>query len=607
VLLTPRALPNPAPPPTPSPASAQEVQVTAKESPNCIPLDEASLKIYDNMIKMNDLNEPTLLHNLRQRFLKDDIYTYVSSILVAANPFKLLPIYTPDVMEKYKDGKGRDAPPHIYAISDNAYRALMETFKDQAVVISGESGAGKTETMKLVLQFLADVSGRAQKQATQGDKQTESLEQQILKSNPVMEAFGNAKTTRNNNSSRFGKWTEIKFNKFGAIIGGSIINYLLEKSRIPWQAQQERNYHIFYQLIAGGEVDLAMKKQFKLKDAEEFHYMNQSGVTTVDSINDEKDWLEMSGAMDVLNMSKEEKDDVFRTVAGILHLGDVLFDKDPKGSEETDSKVKSVDTLKLAAELFQVDYELFAKSLCFKKITRPGSKSITYARYSIAKACDARDATSKAVYGKMFDYLIQMVNRALVGIGGVVVDSSKEKIYTIGVLDIFGFESFPTNSFEQLCINYCNEKLQFHFNEYIFKIEQAEYASEGVPVDMIEFKDNQPTLDMLEDKKGGIFAMVDEEISVPKGSDEGLVKKIIIKHEKHPNFAKPKPTDLNSKMVFIVIHYAGAVPYNVTNFLEKDRDALQEVSARWEGERACRVCLLVSPPLPPPPLARCCC
>ena len=310
---------------------AQNVDVSAKESKDCIPLDEQSLKIYDNMIKMNDLNEPTLLHNLRQRFLKDDIYTYVSSILVAANPFKLLPIYTPDVMEQYKDGKGRDKAPHIYAISDNAYRALLETSKDQAVVISGESGAGKTETMKLVLQFLADVSGRAQKQAAQGDKQVESLEQQILKSNPVMEAFGNAKTTRNNNSSRFGKWTEIKFNKFGTIIGGSIINYLLEKSRIPWQAQQERNYHVFYQLIAGGEVDLNMKKNFKLKDAEEFHYMNQSGVTTVDTINDEKDFLEMSGAMDVLNMTLDEKTTVFRTVAGILHLGDVLFEKDPKG------------------------------------------------------------------------------------------------------------------------------------------------------------------------------------------------------------------------------------------------------------------------------------
>ena len=289
----------------PHPPCLQAYTIPAKTTKECLGMDEAALQTYENMIKLNNLNEPVILHNLRQRFMKDNIYTYVSSILVALNPFKLLPIYTPEIMDKYKDGGGRTQPPHIFAVSDNAYRNLIADFRDQAVVISGESGAGKTETMKLVLQFLADVSGRAQKQSASGEKQ-ESLEQQVLKSNPVMEAFGNAKTTRNNNSSRFGKWTEIKFNRQGAIVGGSIINYLLEKSRIPFQAQQERNYHIFYQLLAAGELDPALKKALKLREAEEFRYMNQSGVTTVDSINDEKDWVEMTGAMDVLNMSPGE-------------------------------------------------------------------------------------------------------------------------------------------------------------------------------------------------------------------------------------------------------------------------------------------------------------
>jgi myosin heavy subunit len=240
-------------------------------------------------------------------------------------------------------------------------------------------------------------------------------------------------------------------------VGGSIINYLLEKSRIPWQQAQERNYHIFYQLLAGAELDLDMKRRYKLKDAEEFHYMNQSGVTTVDTINDEKDWLEMSGAMDVLNMTPEEKECVFRLIAGVLHLGNVEFEKDPKGSEETDSKIKNPEQFKIAAELFRVDGDAFAKTMCFKKITRPGSKSVTYARYSIVKATDARDATSKSLYGKLFDWLICMINKALSGIGGEAA-ASKDKVMTIGVLDIFGFESFATNSFEQLCINYCNEK-----------------------------------------------------------------------------------------------------------------------------------------------------
>jgi myosin heavy subunit len=538
-------------------------------------MDEAALQSYDNMITLNDLNEPTILHNLRTRFLKDQIYTYVSSILVALNPFKLLPIYTPEVLDKYKDRGSRNQPPHIFAIADNAYANLLADFKDQAVVISGESGAGKTETMKLVLQFLAEASGRAAKAS--GEK-TESLEQQILKSNPLMEAYGNAKTTRNNNSSRFGKWTEIKFNRAGAIVGGSIINYLLEKSRIAFQAPQERNYHVFYQLLAGLELTndfcKKLKKSLKLKDAEEFNYLNQSGVTTVDSINDEKDFEELIQAMDVLNMTESEKTSIFHLVGGILHLGNVEFDKDPKGTEDTDAKVKNVDQNALAAELFGVDAALLAKSLCFRKISRPGSKSITFAHNSMQRSKDVRDAMAKSLYGKLFDWLIGKINVALLaGIGsGAGMD-----LCTIGVLDIFGFESFPTNSFEQLCINYCNEKLQQHFNSYIFKLEQEEYAREGVPVDMIEFKDNQPTLDMLEKPKGeGIFSQIDEEISVPKGTDETLLKKILAKHAKHPNFAAPKPKDLNAQLVFIVIHYAGAVPYNVTAFLEKNRDAISE-------------------------------
>jgi len=549
----------------------REITIDAKRSKECIMMDEAALLTYDNMIKLNDLNEPTILHNLRQRFIKDYIYTYVSSILVALNPFKLLPIYTPEVLDKYKDRGSRNQPPHIFAIADNAYANIMADFRDQAVVISGESGAGKTETMKLVLQFLAEASGRANKQTASGEK-TESLEQQVLKSNPLMEAFGNAKTTRNNNSSRFGKWTEIKFNRTGAIVGGSIINYLLEKSRIPYQAPNERNYHAFYQLLAGAELDKDMQKRYKLTEAENYNYTNQSGAITVDGINDEKDWLEMTNAMDVLNMTAEEKECTFRLVAGCLQMGNVEFDRDPKGTEETDSKVKNPDQLAITAELFRVDKDLLAKCLCFRKISRPGSKSVTYARYSIQKAKDARDATSKTLYGKLFDWLIQKINIALMqGIG-----TSSEKLATIGVLDIFGFESFQTNSFEQLCINYCNEKLQFHFNEYIFKLEQDEYKSEGIPVDLIEFKDNQPTLDMLEKKGEGVFAMIDEELNVPKGSDETFLKKVLAKHGKHPNFAAPKPKDFNAHLVFIVVHYAGAVPYNVTSFLEKNRDALND-------------------------------
>jgi len=571
----------------------KEITFPGKVTKDFVPMDEDALKSYDNMIALNDLNEPTILHNLRQRFLKDNIYTYVSSILVACNPFKLLPIYTPEVLDKYKDRGSRTQPPHIFAIADNAYANLMADFKDQAVVISGESGAGKTETMKLVLQFLAEASGRAAKAS--GEK-TESLEQQILKSNPLMEAYGNAKTTRNNNSSRFGKWTEIRFNRSGAIVGGQIINYLLEKSRIAYQAPQERNYHVFYQVIAGMDLTTewckGMKKVLRLKDAEEFHYLNQSGVTTVDGINDEKDYEEMAQAMDVLNMSEEEKRVAHVVVAAVLHLGNVEFERDMKGTEDTDAQVKNRDQLAIAAELWGVSPAVLEKSLCYRKISRPGSKSVTFAHNSMQRSKDVRDAMAKKMYEKLFDWLIGKINVALMaGIGsGAGMD-----LATIGVLDIFGFESFPTNSFEQLCINYCNEKLQQHFNQYIFKLEQEEYAREGVPVDLIEFKDNQPTLDMLEKPKSeGIFSQIDEEINVPKGSDATLLAKILAKHDKHPNFAKPKPKDLNAQLVFIVIHYAGAVPYNVTSFLEKNRDALSEdISACVRGSSSPIVAMLL--------------
>ena len=557
----------------------QSFTVEAGTSGECLACDPEALGQYDNMVKMNNLNEPVILHNLRARFKAKKIYTYIGNILIAVNPFELLAIYTPDILDKYKDGGGRSQPPHIYAIADFAYQGMIADGASQSVVISGESGAGKTETMKLVLQFLAEASGRASGKSGDGTKQ-DSLEQQILKSNPVMEAFGNAKTTRNNNSSRFGKWTEILFNSAGAIVGGSIINYLLEKSRIPFQAEQERNYHAFYQLLAGGDLDPDVKRRYKLKDAEDFHYMNQSGVTTVDMINDEKDWLELNTAMDVLDMSDEDKESVFRVTAAVLHLGDIVFQGE--GGDEDVAEAKPTGSLPIAAELLGVGEAALTKCLTKKRIT--GS---TFKNYSVSSAADARDGLSKAVYSQMFDWLIGNINRVLGGsakrVAAAGAASGKPATLHIGILDIFGFEWFRTNSFEQLCINYCNEKLQFHFNEHIFKLEQKEYESEGISVDAIDFADNQPTLDLLEVKVTGIFAMIDEECNVPRGSDEGLLSKLIKQHESHPNFERPKPKELDARKVFKVLHYAAVVPYNTTGFLDKNRDSLADDIAEVLG------------------------
>jgi len=545
--------------------------LSTAETPSVLEMDEEALKPVDNLVKLNNLNEPVILHNLRLRFKKDAIYTYVSSILIAVNPFKQLPIYTPEMLDAYKDHT--KSGPHVFAIADNAYSNMLADVRNQAVVISGESGAGKTETMKLVLQYLAEVSGRASKGKEDG-QEGESLEQQILKANPVMEAFGNAKTLRNNNSSRFGKWTEISFNRQGAIIGGRIINYLLEKSRLSFQAEGERNYHIFYQLLAGAEAHPELKTKYDLKEADEYRYMNQSGVTTVDGINDEKEYEELSTAMDVLAMTEVEKDDVFRTVAAIMHLGSVEFEVDKSATEEDGAKVKNRDVLELAAKHTGVDTDMLNKCLCSRKL---GARSVVYVAYTVQQAGDARDAAAKSIYGKLFDWLIFKINESLgrnIADEGAAAAGGDSGRTIIGVLDIFGFESFETNSFEQLCINFCNEKLQFHFNEHIFRLEQEEYKAEGVPVDNITFKDNQDTLDLLEMKGTGIFAMIDEEISVPKGSDDGFLGKVLQKHAKHPNCKRPKPRDKDSRVVFIVVHYAGEVPYNVTNFLEKNKDAL---------------------------------
>ena len=481
------------------------------------PCDPKCLEPIDDLCNVNDLNEMTLLHNLRQRFKQQKIYTSVGQILVAVNPFKLLPIYTPEWLDRYKLNGSRNQPPHVYGVADNAYRNLINFARHQSVIISGESGAGKTETMKLVLQYIAEVSG---KNSSNDAESGPSLEEQILKANPVMEAFGNAKTTRNNNSSRFGKWTEIQFDAKQTIVGGKIINYLLEKSRVVFQADQERNYHAFYQLLEGGKKDENLQKDLDLYDIDDFYYLNQSKVKSVPGINDERDWDELLGAMDILGMTKEEKRGVLEATASVLHIGNLKYAVDETSASEDGCKISNKDQLGVVAKHISVDPAALGQALTKRGI---GAASVVYVAYTVEHAEAARDALAKALYGNMFNWLIRRINKSLEkGLGG---GSSAVK-NIIGVLDIFGFESFEVNSFEQLCINYCNEKLQNHFNDHIFKHEQEQYKAEGVDVAHIDFEDNQACLDLIEAKKVGIFAMMDEEIVTPKGSDEGFLSKL---------------------------------------------------------------------------------
>ena len=518
----------------------------------------------ENLIHLNDLNENAILHNLRIRYKEDKIYTNVSSILISVNPFKLLPLYTPEIIDAYREGI-RDKPPHVFAIAYAAHTQMIGDSINQSVIVSGESGAGKSEAAKLMLQFLAEVSNRAAK-ANGRAAVTSNLEQQVLQANPIMEAFGNAKTLRNNNSSRFGKLISVRFDGAGCIVGGSIIEYLLEKSRIVFQAHGERNYHIFYQLLAGAEANFGLKSRLTLDHPETFSYLDQSSVTSIEGVSDEKEFEDMCSAMDTLDFSPEDKESIFSTVAAVLHLGNVRFDVVVNSTSEDGSRVQNTNVSDIVASLLSVDSERLQTVLTSRNI---GNRTRILVAYGVDEAANARDAIAKHVYAKMFSRIIKIINNTL---HTGAVDNEK----VINVLDIFGFESFETNSFEQLCINYCNEKLQFHFNEHIFRLEQAEYASEGVHVPDTDFKDNQPTLDLLEARNTGIFAFIDEEISVPRGSDNTFLNKLKSRWENnHENFVVPRPKETRDAInCFGVKHYAGTVFYNVNGFLEKNKDAL---------------------------------
>ena len=517
----------------------------------------------EDLINISDLNEMSILHNLRIRFKEDKIYTNISSILISVNPFKLLPLYTPEMLERYRNGI-RGLSPHVFASAYSSYHNMLNDGLDQSVVISGESGAGKSEATKLILQFLTDVSSRTGGHSTASS----SLEQQILAANPILEAFGNAKTLRNNNSSRFGKLITINFDKNGAIIGGGIINYLLEKSRVVQQTKGERNYHIFYQLLASAAALPALSAELKLQDAAMFDYTNpgRGGVTEIEGHKDDKEFEDMSASMDILRFGEALKKDVFKVVAGVLYFGNVKFKVEKKATGDDGSSVSNPADLNHAAAMWGIDAAEIGRYLTNMEITTGGDKILK--PYSVNQAQDARDAMTKRVYAELFQKMVDKINIELSAGGG-----ARHKF--IGVLDIFGFESFKVNSVEQLCINFCNEKLQFHFNEHIFKMEQSLYAAEGITIPGSSFVDNQPTLDLLELKTTGIFSMVDEEINVPRGNDTTLLGKII--KVAHPNLLKPKtakecPDD--PSLNFGVLHYAGPVYYNITNFLDKNKDQL---------------------------------
>lgn len=543
--------------------SGRRLKLSADETKNVTEMDEQSLDDVPDMVSLKKLDEASILHNLRIRYAQDEIYTKIGSILVAINPFKVLTIYNPEVVQDYIHQSGEDMAPHVFGIADAAYRNLVSFGKDQSCIVSGESGAGKTETTKLFLQYLGERSG--------GSDRSANLREQILEANPLMEAFGNAKTIRNDNSSRFGKLIQVHFNnRRGEIVGGSITQYLLEKSRLVQQAENERNYHIFYQLCAAASKDPVLSDRLNLQSADQYWYLNQStgkSSAQVPTINDDNDWSNTIIAMDVMGVSEDERNDICQVLAGILNLGNINF------SGTTDrSAVENHDVLELAASQLGADPDALEKALIMRN--RGNARESVYSEQSVDDARDSRDALAKATYSFLFDWLIERINECLSAQLDGGRNLNPEEHSMVGVLDIFGFEFFEHNSFEQLCINYCNEKLQGHFNDFIFKLEQEEYRRENLDVSQVEFVDNGEVLATLEDRQNGVFAILDEENRLPRGTDEGFLTKTL----KHTNnfLVAPKASrkDKTAAFTFIVVHYAGNVAYDSRGFLEKNRDLL---------------------------------
>uniref|UniRef100_A0A8C1ZX26 Myosin VIIBb n=1 Tax=Cyprinus carpio TaxID=7962 RepID=A0A8C1ZX26_CYPCA len=498
------------------------------------PMHPTSVEGVDDMIRLGDLSEAGLLRNLLVRHKQGSIYTYVGSVLVAMNPYQMLPIYTAEQVDLYHRRKLGELPPHIFAIADSCYYNMRRKNRNQCCIISGESGAGKTESTKLILQFLAAVSG-----------QHSWVEQQIIQANPVLEAFGNAKTIRNDNSSRFGKYVEIFFNKEGAIEGAHMEQYLLEKSRVCHQAPQERNYHIFYCMLSGMPSD--HKKTLSLGDASQFKYLSEGNCLTCDGRDDTEEFGRIRSALKILTFSDRDCWEIFKLLAAILHMGNIDFQS-------------------YASVTLQVDDAVLEKSLTHRSFMT--NREIVTKPLSSEKAIHTRDAFAKAIYGRLFVWMFTKINSA---IHKPQTDKPTYTRKSIGLLDIFGFENFRQNSFEQLCINYANEHLQQFFVRHIFKLEQDEYSKEGISWKHIAFNDNQKILDLLAVKPLNILALIDEESTFPKGTDATMLNKMNKEHDGNKLYMSSKS---NHGMQFGVKHFAGTVYYDCEGFLEKNRDSL---------------------------------
>uniref|UniRef100_A0A8C8BLA1 Myosin VB n=1 Tax=Otus sunia TaxID=257818 RepID=A0A8C8BLA1_9STRI len=501
----------------------------------------------NDLTALSYLHEPAVLHNLKVRFLESNhIYTYCGIVLVAINPYEQLPIYEEDVIYAYSGQNVGDMDPHIFAVAEEAYKQMARDEKNQSIIVSGESGAGKTISAKYAMRFLATVGGSPSET---------NIEAKVLASSPIMEAIGNAKTTRNDNSSRFGKYIQIGFDKRYHIIGANLRTYLLEKSRVVFQAEDERNYHIFYQLCAS--ANLPEFKDLALTCAEDFFYTSQGGDTSISGVDDADDFEKTRHAFTLLGVKESHQMTIFRIIAAILHLGNLEFQAE-QGGEACSILDEHLNNF---CSLLGVEHSQMQHWLCHRKLVTTAE---TYVKtMSPQLVVNARNSLAKHIYAQLFKWIVQHINKAL--------HTTVKQHSFIGVLDIYGFETFEVNSFEQFCINYANEKLQQQFNLHVFKLEQEEYMKEGIPWTLIDFYDNQPCIDLIEAKLG-VLDLLDEECKVPKGTDQNWAQKLYDRHAGSQHFQKPRMSNTS----FVILHFADKVEYQSEGFLEKNRDTVYE-------------------------------
>ncbi|XP_063766390.1 myosin heavy chain, fast skeletal muscle-like [Eleginops maclovinus] len=536
--------------------------ITVKDT-EIFPMNPPKYDKIEDMAMMTHLSEPSVLYNLKERYAAWMIYTYSGLFCVTVNPYKWLPVYDSGVVAGYRGKKRIEAPPHIFSISDNAYQFMLQDRENQSILITGESGAGKTVNTKRVIQYFATIAVAGGKKAEQqASKMKGSLEDQIIAANPLLEAYGNAKTVRNDNSSRFGKFIRIHFGTTGKLASADIETYLLEKSRVTFQLCAERSYHIFYQLMTGHKPEL-LEALLITKNPYDYHMISQ-GEITVKSIDDIEEFIATDTAIDILGFTLDEKASMYKQTGAVMHHGNMKFKQKQREEQAEPDGTEVADKIAYLMGLNSAD---LLKALCYPRV-KVGNEFVTKGQ-TVPQVNNNVSALCKSVYEKMFLWMVVRINEML--------DTKQSRQFFIGVLDIAGFEIFDFNSLEQLCINFTNEKLQQFFNHHMFVLEQEEYKKEGIEWEFIDFGMDLAACIELIEKPMGIFSILEEECMFPKASDVTFKNKLYDQHlGKSAPFQKPKPAKGKAEAHFSLVHYAGTVDYNVNGWLDKNKDPLND-------------------------------